>query len=225
VIERISTKKAAGLVVIVVALSAAIVAPALGVQSPLIFSSPNSYVSEETTSKDVDESQASPAGTVSPSPLDSSLSNDVADPSIAPTARPTAEATPTPIATLSPAPVVVAPAPQNTSAPVSTPTQAPVVQQPPTSAVVGTISVSQVLPGDGIGQAVLQWYLVPGGTEYRIYKTGSIRPAWRLFYVYPPSITSITIFDIPGSIALYKIMAVVNDKEVFLGEVTYIPTS
>ena len=224
-IKRISLKKAAGLAVIVIALSAAIVGPALGVQSPLIFSSPNGYVSEETTSKDADESQASPAGVVSPSALDLSLPSDVVEPSITPNARPAAEATPTPEITLPPAPVVATPTPQVTSAPVPTPTQAPVIQQPPTSTVVGTISVSQVLPGDGIGQAILQWYLVPGGTEYRIYKTGSIRPAWRLFYVYPPSITSITIFDMPGSIALYKIMAVVNDKEIFLGEVTYIPTS
>jgi hypothetical protein len=81
-----------------------------------------------------------------------------------------------------------------------------------------------VLPGDGIGEAVLQWSSIPGATEYRIYKTGTIRPSWRLFYVYPPSITSITIFDQPGSIAIYKIMPVINSKEVFMGEAIYEPT-
>jgi hypothetical protein len=225
VIEKISIKKAAGLAVIVIALSAAIVAPALGVQSPLIFSSPNNYVTEETTSKDVVESQTSPAGTVSPSPLDLSLSNDVAEPSIAPTARPTAEATPTPVATLFPTPVVVTPAPQNSSAPTPTPTQAAVVQESPAASVVGTVSIAQVLPANAAGEAVLQWFTISGGTEYRIYKTGTIRPTWRLFYVYPPSITSITVFDKPGAIAIYKIMAVVNGKEVFLGEAIYEPTN
>ena len=224
-IEKISIKKAAGLAVIVIALSAAIVAPALGVQSPLIFSSPNNYVTEETTSKDVVESQTSPAGTVSPSPLDLSLSNDVAEPSIAPTARPTAEATPTPVATLFPTPVVVTPAPQNSSAPTPTPTQAAVVQESPAASVVGTVSIAQVLPANAAGEAVLQWFTISGGTEYRIYKTGTIRPTWRLFYVYPPSITSITVFDKPGAIAIYKIMAVVNGKEVFLGEAIYEPTN
>jgi hypothetical protein len=210
---------------LIFALSAAIVAPALGVQSSSIFSSPTTYVPEETTSKDVESSQASPTGTVSPYSLDLSPPSDVAEPSTAPTAKPAVEATPTPVATLSPTPVAGVPAPQETSAPAPTPTQAPAVQQPPTDPVVGVVTVSQVFPTNGGGEAVLQWSSIPGATEYRIFKTGTIRPSWRLFYVYPSSITSITIFDKPGAIAIYKIMVVVDSKETLLGEVVYKPTN
>jgi hypothetical protein len=223
--RRFSTKKAASLAALVIALSAAIIAPALGVQSSFIFSSPTTYISEETISKDVESSQASPTGTVSPYSLDMSLPSDVAEPSTAPTAKPAAEPTPTPVATLSPTPLSVVPAPQEASTPVPTPTQAPAVQEPPTVPVVGVATVSQVFPTNGGGEAVLQWSSIPGATEYRIYKTGTIRPTWRLFYVYPPSITSITIFDKPGAIAIYKIMVVVDSKETLLGEVIYRPTN
>lgn len=211
---------------LVFALSATIVAPALGVQSSFIFSSPTIYVPEETIPKDVESSQASPTGTVSPYSLDLSLPSDVAEPSTASTTeKPEVEATPTPVATLSPTPVAAVPAPQETSAPAPTPTQAPAVQQPPTDPVVGVVTVSQVFPTNGGGEAVLQWSSIPGATEYRIFKTGTIRPSWRLFYVYPSSITSITIFDKPGAIAIYKIMVVVDSKETLLGEVVYKPTN
>jgi hypothetical protein len=120
---------------------------------------------------------------------------------------------------------VAAPAPQETTAPAPAPTQAPVVQQPVAAPVVGTVSVSPVLPGNGTGEAVLQWSSIPGISEYRIYKTGTIRPSWRLFYVYPPSITSITIFDQPGAIAIYILMVVINSEETLLGEVTYRPAN
>jgi hypothetical protein len=138
---------------------------------------------------------------------------------------PTPFVTPAPVVALSSAPEAAAPATQESSDPLPTPTQAPLVQQSNEALSVGTVNVTQVLPGIGIGEAVLQWSLVNGGTDYRIYKTGSIRPRWRLFYVYPPSVTSITIFDQPGSIAIYKIMAVVNGKEKFVGEVIYRPIS
>jgi hypothetical protein len=227
-IERFSTKKAVGLAALAIGLSAAIVAPALGVQNSLIFTAPAAELSEEVSPKNVDESLTSPAGTVSPFSLDQSLPSSPAEPSTTPSPTPVVKPTQAPVATSAPAPVVVAaPAPQETAAPAPapTPTPAPVVQQPPTAPVVGTVGVSQVLPGNGTGEAVLQWSSIPSATEYRIYKTGSIRPTWRLFYVYPSSITSITIFDQPGAIAIYKIMAVINSQETLLGEVTYRPAS
>lgn len=225
-IERFSTKKAVGLAVLALGLSAAIVAPALGVQNSFVFTSSNTSVSEEPSSKNVDESLTRPAGTVSPFSLDQSLPSDVDEPSTTRTPTPVVETTPTPVATSTPTPVAVAtPAPQVTSAPTPTPIQAPVVQESPAAPVVGTVSITQVLPANAAGEAVLQWFTISGGTEYRIYKTGTIRPTWRLFYVYPPSITSITVFDKPGAIAIYKIMAVVNSKEIFLGEAIYEPTN
>jgi hypothetical protein len=148
-------------------------------------------------------------------------------PTVSPTdvVTPTPSATPAPVDALSSTPEVASLATQESSATAPAPTQAPSSQQSTEALAVGTVSVTQVLPGIGIGEAVLQWSLVNGGTEYRIYKTGTIRPSWRLFYIYPPSVSSITIFDKPGSIAIYKIMAVVNGRETFVGEAIYRPVS
>ena len=224
--NRFSTKKAVWLAALAIGLSAAIVAPALGVQNSFVSVSSNTPVSEDTSPKDVGESLTRPAGIVDPSPLDPSVPSDTDKTPTTPSPAPVVKPTPTPLATSTPTPVVVAaPAPQETKAPAPTPTQAPVVQQPVAAPVVGTVSVSPVLPVNGTGEAVLQWSSIPGISEYRIYKTGTIRPTWRLFYVYPPSITSITIFDQPGSIAIYKIMPVINSKEVFMGEAIYEPTN
>jgi len=227
--DRFSTKKVVGLAVLAIGLSAVIVAPATGVQSSFVFAGTTTSIPQESVSKDVDTDLTRPTGTVDPYSLDLSRPSEVVEPATAPSSSPAAKPTTTPVAVLATAPVVSDSAPQEapdpTPAPTPSSTQAPVVQQPTTAPVVGTVSVSQVTPGTGIGEAVLQWSSIPGATEYRIFKTGTIRPSWRLFYIYPSSITSITIFDQPGSIAIYKIMVVVDFKETFLGEVTYRPAS
>jgi hypothetical protein len=227
--DRFSTKKVVGLAALAIGLSAAIVAPAMGVQSSFVFAGTTTSIPQGSVSKDVGTDLTRPTGTVDPYSLDLSQPSEVVEPATAPSSSPAAKPTTAPVAVLATAPVVSDPAPQETPDPTPAPapssTQAPVVQQPTTAPVVGTVSVSQVTPGTGIGEAVLQWSSIPGATEYRIFKTGTIRPSWRLFYVYPSSITSITIFDQPGSIAIYKIMVVVDSKETFLGEVTYRPAS
>jgi hypothetical protein len=234
---------AAGLAGLAIGFSASIVAPALGVDNSLTSSGPTTQLPENAGSKTADDSQAVPASTDMPFSLEVPTPTNPVEPPATPTpapvvvvkptptVSPTAVVTPTrlvtpaPVDALSSTPEVASLATQESSAPAPAPTQAPSSQQSTEALAVGTVSVTQVLPGIGIGEAVLQWTLVNGGTDYRIYKTGSIRPRWRLFYVYPPSVTSITIFDQPGSIALYKIMAVVNGKEKFVGEVIYRPIS
>ena len=234
---------AAGMAGLAIGLSAAIVAPALGVQTSLTSTGHVTQTPEEGVSEKVDDSQTLPESASRPFYLEESPHSNPVEPSAAPTPAPvvvvkpapvvspktvitpTPFVTPAPVVALSTAPEAAAPATQESSDPLPTPTQAPLVQQSTEALSVGTVNVTQVLPGIGIGEAVLQWSLVNGGTEYRIYKTGSIRPRWRLFYIYPPSVSSITIFDKPGSIAIYKIMALVNGREKFVGEVTYIPVS
>jgi len=197
--DRFSTKKVVGLAVLAIGLSAVIVAPATGVQSSFVFAGTTTSIPQESVSKDVDTDLTRPTGTVDPYSLDLSRPSEVVEPATAPSSSPAAKPTTTPVAVLATAPVVSDSAPQEapdpTPAPTPSSTQAPVVQQPTTAPVVGTVSVSQVTPGTGIGEAVLQWSSIPGATEYRIFKTGTIRPSWRLFYIYPSSITSITIFD------------------------------
>ena len=84
------------------------------------------------------------------------------------------------------------------------------------------VKITQQAPGSS--RATLEWTLTPKATEYRIYKTGSIRPSWRLFAISPANVTSRKVVDLPGAIAIYRVMAVVNSKEVLVGRVTYTPT-
>jgi len=232
---------AATLAGLAIGFSVSIVAPALGVHNSLTSTGPVTQTPEEGVSEKVDDSQTLPASTGRPFYLEESLPSNPVEPSAAPTPAPVVVVKPAPVASpknlitptpfVTPAPVVAltsapeaaAPATQESFDPLPTPTQAPLVQQSTEALSVGTVNVTQVLPGIGIGEAVLQWSLVNGGTEYRIYKTGTIRPSWRLFYIYPPSVSSITIFDKPGSIAIYKIMALVNGRETFVGEAIYRP--
>lgn len=84
------------------------------------------------------------------------------------------------------------------------------------------VKISQQAAGSS--RAKLEWVPVTNATEYRIYKTGSIRPAWRLFAISPAGATSRTVVDAPGAVAIYRVMAVVNSKELLIGRVNYIPT-
>ena len=222
-IERFSTKKNVGLAVLAFVLSAAVIGPPPGAKSSFVSTNSNTSTSQGATSEDVGGSLTRPAGTAAPYSLDLSSPSQAIKPSTAPSSVPSAKPSFTSVAVLASALEEPTPEPQETSAPA--PTQAPAVQEPNSAPIVGTVSVSPVLPGNGTGEAVLQWSSIPGISEYRIYKTGTIRPSWRLFYIYPPSITSITIFDKPGAIAIYKIMVVVDSEETLLGEVTYRPAS
>jgi hypothetical protein len=229
---------AAGMAGMAIGLSAAIVGPALGVQNSLMFAGSTTDLPEEAAPKKPEISPTLPTGaSSSTSSLESSPPSNPVQPSKFSKPDPVVVVTPSPAVSLPPvlevaapapeivtnAPKVAAPAPQASSESAPITSEAAIVQQPSATQEVGTVTITQVLPGNGVGEAVLRWYLVPGGTEYRVYKTGTIRPTWRLFYIYPPSITSITVFDKPGSIAIYKIMAVVNGKEKFLGEAIYEP--
>jgi hypothetical protein len=89
------------------------------------------------------------------------------------------------------------------------------------ASTLATVRVTQQGPGSFFG--LLEWPAVAGATEYRIFKTGSIRPRWRLFWITPGSLTKHTISDKPRSIAIYRVVALVNNREIDLGEFTYIP--
>jgi hypothetical protein len=89
------------------------------------------------------------------------------------------------------------------------------------SATSEVVRVTQQGKGSYFG--LLQWPSVANATEYRIYKTGSIRPSWRLFHIAPARVTSRIVSDRPAVVAIYRLFALVNSREVFMGEVVYIP--
>ena len=99
------------------------------------------------------------------------------------------------------------------------PTPSPTTTSAPSSA--DSVRVTQQVAGSPF--ALLEWPAVAGATSYRIFKTGSIRPRWRLFWITPRSLTKHTIADKPGSIAIYRVVALVNNKEKDLGEFIYRP--
>lgn len=92
---------------------------------------------------------------------------------------------------------------------------------PPVVSTAGTVRVTQ----DAVGSftAILEWPAVAGATEYRIYKTGSIRPYWRLFWIAPRTSNRHSVADKPGAIAIYRVAALVKNREIDLGSFTYIP--
>lgn len=90
------------------------------------------------------------------------------------------------------------------------------------SAPVGIVQITQI-DEDGYPVGLLEWTSVAGATEYRIYKTGSIRPTWRLFYILPTDFSSLKVYDKVGSVAVYRVMAVVNSNEVFVGRALFRP--
>ena len=99
------------------------------------------------------------------------------------------------------------------------PTPSPTTTSAPSTA--DSVRVTQQAAGSPF--ALLEWPAVTGATSYRIFKTGSIRPRWRLFWISPARATSHTIADMPGSIAIYRVVALVNNREVDLGEFVYRP--
>lgn len=204
-------------VALTVGLSALLVA--LGVSSVVSAENDIATTSSENVKSTTLEQNSSPASQSDPIELDTT------------TSTPTPTTTPTQEASAVPSPVVES-SPSATQAPAPTESPAPVVEsasvevatpEAPEAPIAQFVQVSQEAPGSYFG--TLQWSAMSEATEYRIYKTGSIRPSWRLFYVYPTYITNITISDKPGAIAIYKLVAVVNSQEVLIGEAIYRPTN
>lgn len=121
----------------------------------------------------------------------------------------TVEPTPEPI--VEPEPVLPEPEPSNP----------PVVDEP--SLPEYSVTVTQAEPGSPFG--LLTWTQVDGAQSYKIYKTGSIRPGWRLFWTTDQNGYKRTISDKVGAIAIYRVTAVVNGSEVEIGEFQYEPTN
>lgn len=95
-------------------------------------------------------------------------------------------------------------------------------RQDTSSTAIETVWVTQKAPGSVFGQ--LRWVQLPGATEYRIYNAGSFRPSWKLIFIMSSRASKRTIVDLPGTISIYRIMALINSKEVEVGRYIYKPT-
>ena len=94
--------------------------------------------------------------------------------------------------------------------------------QTTSSTAVGSVWVTQT---GGLGSVfgLLEWTPISGATKYTIQKTGTIRPYWRLFWIAPAGMTALEVVDQPGAIAVYRVWATVNGREVLVGRFNYRP--
>lgn len=119
------------------------------------------------------------------------------------------EEAPVPVPVVEPAPEVIEP------------------ESPPADPTLDPIGYEVSVVQEGIGSyfGSLSWTKVESATRYDVYKTGSIRPGWRLFATANGDVTTMTISDKPGAIAVYSVVAIVGGKSIDLGEFTYYPES
>lgn len=94
-------------------------------------------------------------------------------------------------------------------------------ETPNSQPVVEQVSATQVGAGSFFG--TLSWSPISGASSYTVYKTGSIRPGWRQIASMSSRTTSMTISDKPGSIAIYRVTAVVSGNLVTVGVIKYFP--
>lgn len=83
------------------------------------------------------------------------------------------------------------------------------------------VRVVQSEPGSTLAR--LEWSPVDGASGYDIYKTGSIRPYWRIFWRSGPTASYRTVSDSVDAIAVYRVIAKVGGSRILLGEYTYFP--
>lgn len=104
------------------------------------------------------------------------------------------------------------------------PSPSPVVDEPSLPEPVSDVNdviVIQSEPGSNVG--TLKWPRIEGSDGYRVYKTTSLKPGWRLHWVAQEDWFERTIVDKVGSTAIYKVFALVGGKEVEVGRFQYEP--
>lgn len=99
------------------------------------------------------------------------------------------------------------------------PTEPPVVEEP----ILPEYSVEVIQESVGSNVGLLRWSEVPDAQGYKVYKTGSIRPGWRLHWVAESTWFERTVVDKVGSIAIYRVVALVGSREVEVGTFEYMP--
>jgi subtilisin family serine protease len=97
----------------------------------------------------------------------------------------------------------------------------PVPEAPKTVAPKDPVYVTQDLDRRNVG--LLQWSLVEGATQYRVYVSSSVRPGFRLVWVAEEGWNYRTVVHKPGVMAIYRVMAIVSSSEVLVGEFKYEP--
>lgn len=111
-----------------------------------------------------------------------------------------------------------APEPEVTPEPEPEP-ETPVEPEPEAPELFVTVTQKEV----GSGRAVLEWSQLANADSYKIYKTSSIRPGWRLYATVSKNAYYRNVIDKPGGVAIYRVVALVSSSEVEVGIFEYFP--
>ena len=104
------------------------------------------------------------------------------------------------------------------------PSEPPVVDEPIVPEPEQEQLFVQVTQGEvGSGRAVLEWSQLTDAEGYKIYKTSTIRPGWRQYASVSEAAYYRNVIDKPGSIAIYRVVAMISGKEVEIGTFEYFP--
>lgn len=95
----------------------------------------------------------------------------------------------------------------------------PIVPDPEEAQLFVRVTQSAI----GSGRAVLEWSQLDQAEGYKIYKTSSIRPGWRQYASVSQAAYYRNVIDKPGSIAIYRVVAIISGKEVEIGTFEYFP--
>lgn len=124
-----------------------------------------------------------------------------------------------------------APLPEPTPEPIVEPEPEPVEPEPSEPPVVDEpivpeyyVTVSRVEDGPMFGE--LSWSQIDDASGYRVYRTSRQRPSWQLYGNFTSNLENnmLIVTDV-GSSARYRVVAVIDAKEVEIGQVRHSPTN
>lgn len=106
-------------------------------------------------------------------------------------------------------------------APEPEPSPSPVADEP----ILPEYEVSVIEVEDGPMFGMLSWSRVAGSDGYRVYRTSPERPSWKVYGAFTSSskVQMLIVTDV-GKIARYRVVAIIDSKEVEVGEITHSPT-
>lgn len=98
----------------------------------------------------------------------------------------------------------------------------PAVDEP----IVPEYDVSVIAVEDGPMFGLLSWSQISSSSGYKIYRTSPERPTWKVYGAFTNNLkTEMLIVTDVGKFARYRVVAIVDSKEIEIGEITHAPVN
>lgn len=102
------------------------------------------------------------------------------------------------------------------------PFPSPVVNEP----IVPEYDVSVIAVEDGPMFGLLSWSQISSSSGYKIYRTSPERPTWKVYGAFTDNLkTEMLIVTDVGKFARYRVVAIIDSKEIEIGEITHAPVN